>query len=1075
MNKFSHFTILVTFLCLSLVGLSLIPMLPIKLSPSRSLPQLTVSFLRPGFSARSIETEITCKLEAMLSRISGIKEIESTSDNNRGSIRISLDKHTPIDMARFEIASAIRQLYPELPGGVSYPTLQLSNAEEQSSRPFMSFTVNAPANPITIQQYTEEQIKTRLSSLKGINKIEVHGATPLEWRLTYDSDQLSALGISLRDIEEVILNYYTKAFIGVAVIHSSEEGSQWIGVQLVPQQENVGFVASDITVRTPKGILVSLDRLIKVEHIISEPLSYYRINGLNSIYLNIFADDFANQLELSKRVYTEIDAIKAALPLGFEIFKAYDATEYIHKELNTIYLRTGLTVFILLLFVLLITRNWKYLLLISLSLSINISVALIFYYLFRLEIQLYSLAGITISLSLIIDNTIVMSDHLLRERNMKVFLSILAATLTSIGALVIIFFLDEKIRLNLQDFAAVVIINLAVSLIIALFLVPALIDKIGITKRSNNKSAYSFKRIPFLRSQWRNRLLVRFNRIHAWQIGFLTRWRVMSFIVLALIFGIPLFMLPEKIDKKEEWQQQHPKTYPWVLRYNEAMANPFYKETIKPIISKALGGTLRLFVEKVYNGSYFSRKDEVVLYVNANLPNGSTLSQMNTLMQKMEDYLLQFGEIRQFQTSIYSPMRAGIQVYFIRSAERSGFPYVLKSNIISKALELGGGSWGVYGLEDQGFSNDVRETAGSYQIELYGYNYDELYEWADKLRKQLLENRRIKEVIIASEFSWWKDDYREFYFDLNREWVAHANLTPMELFNSLNTVFGRDRAVGSIIDEGQVEQIKLSSLQSSQYDVWSLLQASQIINEKSYKIEQLARMEMGQMPPKIARINQQYRLCVQYEYIGAQQQGTKVQERILESFSNDLPMGYSAKKGNSWWSWGKEDGRQYLLLALIIVIIYFVSSILFNSLRQAFIIVFIIPVSFIGVFLAFYLFKVNFDQGGFASLILLCGITVNSSIYLVSQFNSIRQSRPLLSPIRAYVKAWNIKITPILLTVLSTILGFVPFMIGQKKEAFWFPLSVGTIGGLITSVIGIYLYLSIMVVGKKKRGADSAP
>ena len=297
----------------------------------------------------------------------------------------------------------------------------------------------------------------------------------------------------------------------------------------------------------------------------------------------------------------------------------------------------------------------------------------------------------------------------------------------------------------------------------------------------------------------------------------------------------------------------------------------------------------------------------------------------------------------------------------------------------------------------------------------------------------------------------------------------------MELFNSLNTVFGRDRAVGSIIDEGQVEQIKLSSLQSSQYDVWSLLQASQIINEKSYKIEQLARMEMGQMPPKIARINQQYRLCVQYEYIGAQQQGTKVQERILESFSNDLPMGYSAKKGNSWWSWGKEDGRQYLLLALIIVIIYFVSSILFNSLRQAFIIVFIIPVSFIGVFLAFYLFKVNFDQGGFASLILLCGITVNSSIYLVSQFNSIRQSRPLLSPIRAYVKAWNIKITPILLTVLSTILGFVPFMIGQKKEAFWFPLSVGTIGGLITSVIGIYLYLSIMVVGKKKRGADSAP
>ncbi len=103
--------------------------------------------------------------------------------------------------------------------------------------------------------------------------------------------------------------------------------------------------------------------------------------------------------------------------------------------------------------------------------------------------QLYSLAGITISLSLVIDNTIVMTDHIRHHHDRKAFfLSILAATLTTMGALVIIFFLDEKIRLNLQDFAAVVIINLAVSLFIALFLVPALIDKMNL----HPKKAASF-------------------------------------------------------------------------------------------------------------------------------------------------------------------------------------------------------------------------------------------------------------------------------------------------------------------------------------------------------------------------------------------------------------------------------------------------------------------------------------------------------------------------------------------------------------------------------------------------------
>ena len=170
-----------------------------------------------------------------------------------------------------------------------------------------------------------------------------------------------------------------------------------------------------------------------------------------------------------------------------QVHISYDATEYIQKELDKIYFRTGLTVLILLLFVALITRNLGYLFLIVTSLAVNISVAVILYYAFGLEMQLYSLAGITISLNLVIDNTIVMTDHILHRRNLKAFVSVLAATLTTIGALVIIFFLDEKIRLNLQDFAAVVIINLAVSLFVALFFVPSMIDKIGLEKKKRRK------------------------------------------------------------------------------------------------------------------------------------------------------------------------------------------------------------------------------------------------------------------------------------------------------------------------------------------------------------------------------------------------------------------------------------------------------------------------------------------------------------------------------------------------------------------------------------------------------------
>ena len=164
---------------------------------------------------------------------------------------------------------------------------------------------------------------------------------------------------------------------------------------------------------------------------------------------------------------------------------------------------------ILLLFVALITRNLRYLFLIVTSLAVNISVAVILYYAFGLEMQLYSLAGITISLNLVIDNTIVMTDHILHRRNLKAFVSVLAATLTTIGALVIIFFLDEKIRLNLQDFAAVVIINLAVSLFVALFFVPSMIDKIGLEKKKRRK-----RRRFLLRPTFMKRLTVYFTRFY---------------------------------------------------------------------------------------------------------------------------------------------------------------------------------------------------------------------------------------------------------------------------------------------------------------------------------------------------------------------------------------------------------------------------------------------------------------------------------------------------------------------------------------------------------------------------------
>ncbi|HLW51150.1 MAG TPA: efflux RND transporter permease subunit, partial [Sphingobacteriaceae bacterium] len=764
----------------------------------------------------------------------------------------------------------------------------------------------------------------------------------------------------------------------------------------------------------------------------------------NAIYMSITAEENSNQLVLGNKIKQELDVLKSAFPTGYEVHIGYDATEYIKAEMNKIYFRIGLTLIVLLLFVSFAYSSFRYTLLIVSSLFANLAVAVIFYYWFRLEIQLYSLAGITISMTLIIDNTIVMADHLIRRSNRLAFTSILAATVTTVGALSVIFFLDERLRLTLQDFAAVVILNLVISLFVALFLVPALMDKIGLLRKQRKFQLTKKKTLN-----------IYFFRFYGLLCQFLYRWKVIVVIMLVLAFGLPVFLLPNKVEGSSVWASL----------YNKSFGTPYYKEHISLYANQLLGGAWRLFSEKVYTGSYFASREETRLYIRASLPSHATIQEMDALIQHMEGHIGRFIEVRQFRTNIHNGQRATIDIQFAEDYAKTGFPYFLKEYLISRSLELGGGSWRIYGVGD-GFSNDLREGAGAYRLELFGFNFDELSGWARKIKDNLEQHRRINEVTIGSEFSWYKNDYEEFIFELDKQRLAEENIQPYQLYEQLKLVFAEDISLGRMVTSAGLEPLYISSKQSKEYNQWGLLHMPVKVNNKEYKVAELAQIKKSQVAQEVGKINQEYRLCLQYEYIGASEPGKRVLENFVKEFQEDLPVGYRVQIPDDY-RLDHESYKQYGLLLLIVVIIYFVSSILFNSLKQPLYIISVVPISYIGIFMSFYLFKINFDQGGLASFILLSGLAINANIYIIDEYNHLRKKRKHISRLKAYQKAWGAKAKPIFLTVLSTILGFSPFLIGESKEVFWFPLAVGTIGGLIVSTLATFLFLPLfMGVGK---------
>lgn len=166
-----------------------------------------------------------------------------------------------------------------------------------------------------------------------------------------------------------------------------------------------------------------------------------------------------------------------------------------------------------------------------------------------------------------------------------------------------------------------------------------------------------------------------------------------------------MFKLPEKVEGEGFW----------ATAYNKTLGSSTYKEKVKPIVDKALGGTLRLFADKVSTGTYYSSdRQETVLYMSGYMPTGTTLEQMNAVVMEMESYLSEFPEIRQFQTSVYKNS-ASIRVFFTKEALKTSFPLSLDEEDKSKANALGGAQWSVSGVGDY-FSNRTYESAGNNSI-----------------------------------------------------------------------------------------------------------------------------------------------------------------------------------------------------------------------------------------------------------------------------------------------------------------------------------------------------------------------
>lgn len=1053
-GKSHSFSIILVMILLMLVGAIFLVtgQLKVQYNPVQENLRLTVYFSGTG-SARVLETEVTSVLEGVLSTVDGVSYVSASTDNGGGSITLNFKKGTNMETTRFDVSTRLRQIRPKLPEGTYVGLSGSVGGGGRESQQILRYTINADMPAIEIVRYAEEHLKTPLSRIEGVESVSTSGAKAFEWVLTFDPNSLRAVGMTPGNLSEAMSRYYQNSIVGTEVM---EDRLMLVRLKSRDLKGNL----EQIPVGKVNGRMYYMGDFATVQYREQIPRSYNRINGLNTISLYVNALEDINTIEVTQAVKQKMEELKETLPENFAIRLNYDASEHLSNEMQKIFLRALLSLVILLVFVLAVSRNFRYLTVIGLTIVVNLLSAIIFYKLFGVGIEMYSMAGITVSLGIIIDTAIVIADHYTYYGNRKVMFSITGALLTTIGALMLVFFLPEETRANLSGFIWVIVINLSLSIVIAFLFVPALLEYLPLKNKGVVKN-----------SMKRRRRLVRYTagyeRLMAWNRNH--RW--VYVVSLIWLFGIPIQLLPSQVRHKITEQGQDNTKGGLVGFYNKTIGSKWYQRN-KKWFEYPLGGTLNLFQKHSSGRMSFSRGDEgpreVVLNVRADLAEGQTVQQLNEIVREMENWLQQYNEISEFYTTL-AGTSGTLEIHFKKEYQKTRFPFELKQRLWAKAMRFGGAVWTIPALDenDQYLSNSVYRSNWSNSITLYGYNYDLLYRYAEELIDSLKLNRRVNGQAGFTGRSYGSYVASEFYLDLDRESLIRTGTNLNRYLSYIREQLYDSEAPGKGVYDGHTyTPVRLVSSDKDYYDLWHIRNDMVMIDSMNIRLSDLGTITKQRTGLSIQRDNQEYAISVGYEFIGSYDLRNKLVNDLTKRFNERLPMGFRVGASNSYGWWTTQKQRTALIFVVVLVILMICAS-MFESFKVPLVIIMLIPVSMMGVFLAYPIFGVSFGDGGFAAMIMLCGITVNAGIYLTSEYRTIAAGTGQHG-IKSYIKAFNRKIVPTMLTILSTVLGLIPFLFDGKSAQFWFSFAVGVMSGMLFSVIAIVLVMPVFFPLKPK-------
>ena len=986
---------------LVLFGLIALQDLKVNLLPDLSYPTLTVRTEYRGAAPEEIETLLTRPVEEAVGVVKNVRTVKSVSRAGQSDVILEFAWGADMDLAGLDVREKLEIL--QLPIEASRPLLLRFNpATDPIMRLGLIYGEPGSSDEETalkvLRRYADEEIRKKLEPIEGVAAVKISGGLEDEVQIDIDQLKMAQLNISLDDLTRRLAVENVNVSAG-----RLEEGTQRYLVRTINQFGSVEEFG-DLIVSTGEGRPVYLRDIAVVRSGYSERQAIIRMNGREAVEIAIYKEGDANTVSVARGVLERLETLREELPSGVEMETVDDQSVFIDRAVSEVINAAILGGLLAVLVIFAFLRNAWFTLTIALCIPVSIIATFFLMGQAGISLNIMSLGGIALATGLLVDNGIVVLENISRYRSegeglvpaairgaSEVGGAVIASTLTTIAVFLPLAFVEGVAGQLFRDQALTVTFALAISLAVAVTLIPMMASASGKKTRPREPGDSRFGR--WFASAY-SRLLDTALRRKAATLAVST---VLLAGAVALLAATGSELLPELEQGRFD------------VTLEAAPGTPL-EETDR------VGGEMQRLaaahpgVDHVYGVAGSGNR------IDANpTESGENIARMLVAMNPAATRREQDEVIEKLRVSAANV--AGLEASF-------GAPELLS---FDKPLE----------------------------IEIQGYDLDSLRETSNRVLARLRESNRFADIESSLERG---HPEIQIYFDQER--AAALGLTVKQISDQVvGKIRGRvatryswrDRKIDVLVRLSEEERQSISAVRDL------------IINPESdhpIPLSSVADIRVAEGPAEIRRSDQE-RMALVRANLAYGDLGSAVAE--AESLLADLRLPYGMTMRITGQSEEMEASFRSLIFALglAIFLVYLVMASQFESLLHPFVILFSIPLAAVGVALALWLTDTRLSVIVFIGLIMLAGIVVNNAIVLVDLINQLRERG--MERGRAIREAARLRLRPIMMTTLTTVLGLLPMALGLGEGAeMRTPMAVTVIGGLLTSTLLTLVVVPVM-------------